>query len=176
MRLSAACDLWLICCWDCIVALPVVALLLVALAARLSIIDDMIIARNAHVVFNTTYCGIADCMLLYLILCCVVMRNVLCGYDVIKNSNDYYYCLYNILNKMYTISNILVVHHAQWQFRHNSHNLRYSPTIPPKKFCTKMDSIPKNLLINRLSPSRSQDNFDNKSLILSYKNVQLITL
>ena len=76
---------------------------------------------------------------------------------------------------MYTISNILVVHDAQWQFRHNSHNLRYSPTIPPKKFCTKMDSMPKNLLVCSLTPSRSQNNFDNKSLILSQKNVLFIT-
>ena len=119
-------------------------------------------------VFRTVCCCIWYCVMWLLEMYCVVC-------DTIKNSNDYYYCLCNILNKMCTISNILVVHHAQWQFRHNSHNLRYSPTIPPKKFCTKMDSIPKNLLINRLSPSRSQNNFDNKSLILSCKNVLFIT-
>ena len=38
-----------------------------------------------------------------------------------------------------------------------------------------MDSMPKKLLSNRLSPSRSQNNFDNKSLILSCKNVLFVT-
>ena len=44
-----------------------------------------------------------------------------------------------------------------------------------QKFCTKMDSMPKNLLVCSLTPSRSQNNFDNKSLILSQKNVLFIT-
>ena len=44
-----------------------------------------------------------------------------------------------------------------------------------QKFCTKMDSTPKNLLVYSLTPSRSLYNFDNKSLILSHKNVLFVT-
>ena len=38
-----------------------------------------------------------------------------------------------------------------------------------------MDSLQKKLLVYIPTASRSQDNFDNKSLISSYKNVLFIT-
>ena len=74
---------------------------------------------------------------------------------------------------MCIITNIIfIVHHAQ---RKQARKVPLPRHTPPKNYCTKLDVIPKNLLSNCLTPSRSPNNFDNKSLILSYKNVLFVT-
>ena len=74
---------------------------------------------------------------------------------------------------MCIITNIIfIVHHAQ---RKQARKVPLPRHVASQKILYKMDSKQKNLLICCLNVSRSQNNFDNKSLILSYKNVLLIT-
>ena len=67
------------------------------------------------------------------------------------------------------------MHDAQFKVQYAQQNIPKPRHVASQKFCTKMDSMPKKLLVYSLTPSRSLDNFDNKSLILSCKNVLFVT-